>query len=161
MATPVLDSSFVTGEIAPALFGNVQLARMHSAAATMRNMWPRYSGGAYSRAGLAFVGFSKQTTRNVPPRLIPFQFSINQGLVLEFGNYYMRVMFDGGYITESPFTITGISQTNPAVVSFQNLSSGVSVVANNGAVSSSYVRGDTIVPAGGCGDAEVYGCDCG
>ena len=149
MATPVNESSFVTGEVAPALFGNVQLARMHSAASTMRNMWPRYSGGAYSRAGLAFTGFSKQTGRTVPPRVIPFQFSINQGLVLEFGNYYMRVIFDGGYITESPFTITGISKTNPAVVNYQSLSTGVSVIANNGAVSSSYVRGDTIVPAGG------------
>lgn len=149
MATPVNESSFVTGEVAPALFGNVQLARMHSAASTMRNMWPRYSGGAYSRAGLAFTGFSKQTGRTVPPRVISFQFNINQGLVLEFGNYYMRVIFDGGYVTENPFTITGISQTNPAVVSFQSLSSGVSVVSNNAAVTSSYVRGDTIVPAGG------------
>jgi hypothetical protein len=122
---------------------------MHSAAATMRNFWPRFSGGAYSRAGTAFVGFSKQTLRNFPPRLIPFQFSINQGLMLEFGNYYMRVVANGGYVTENPFTITGITRTNPAVVSFQSLSSGVSAVANNSAVSASYVRGDTIVPAGG------------
>jgi hypothetical protein len=149
MATPVNESSFVTGEVAPALFGNVQLARMHSAAATMRNFWPRYSGGAYSRAGFAFVGFSKQTGRNVPPRLIPFQFSINQGLTLEFGNYYMRVVFDGGYVTENPFTITGISQANPAIVNFQSLSSGVSAVANNAVITSSYVRGDLITPAGG------------
>ncbi len=42
-----------------------------------------------------------------------------------------------------------MDEGTPAVVSFQSLSSGVSAVANNAAVSSSYVRGDTIVPAGG------------
>lgn len=113
MTTPILESAFTTGEVAPALFGNVQLARMHSAASTMRNFFVGYQGGAYSRAGTAFVGFSKQTGRNFPPRLIPFQFSINQGLMLEFGNFYMRVVFDGAYVTEAPVVINSVINTNP------------------------------------------------
>lgn len=89
---------------------------MHAAAATMRNFFVRYSGGAYSRAGTALVGISKQTGTNFPPRLITFQFSINQGLALEFGHFYMRVISNGAYVTEASIAITNISQSNPATV---------------------------------------------
>src|ERR1700756_933897 len=116
MASPIVQTAFTTGEVSPALFGNVDLVRMYSAASTMRNFWCSYRGGAYSRAGTAFVGFSKQTGRSYPPRLIPFQFSINQGLALEFGNFYMRVIFDGGYVTEAPYTITNATKANPCVL---------------------------------------------
>jgi hypothetical protein len=126
MATPIELSAFTTGEVSPALFGNTALARMHSAASTMRNMFVAYQGGAYSRAGTAFVGFSKQTGRTVPPRMIPFQFSINQGLALEFGNFYMRVIFDGAFVTEPSLSVITISNASPAVVSIVggNLATG-------------------------------------
>lgn len=150
MATAVLSSpAFTLGEVGPALFGRFDTARMHTALATCRNAWPSFRGGAYSRAGTAFVGFSKQTGRSVPPRLIPFQFSINQGLALEFGNYYMRVVKDGAFVTESPFEITGASKTDPCVLTYATLSTGMNVAANIGAVTASYVRGDTVTLAGG------------
>ena len=120
MATAVLEPAFVLGEISPSLFGRLDLARLHVAASTMRNMFPGFRGGAYSRAGTAFVGFSKQTGRTVPPRLIPFQFNINQGLTLEFGNFYMRVISNGAFVTEAPINITGITQGKPAVVTAVN-----------------------------------------
>jgi hypothetical protein len=131
------------------MFGRFDLARLHTALATERNMFVGYRGGAYSRAGTAFCGFSKQTGRNYPPRLIPFQFSINQGLALEFGNFYMRVVSDGGFVTESPFAITGISQADPGVISYETLSTAMSVTAAVGDVTASYARGDYVVPAGG------------
>lgn len=80
-------------------------------------MFASYRGGAYSRAGTAFIGFSKQTGRSVPPRMVTFQFNINQGLALEFGNLYMRVVSNGAFVTEAPTTITGITRANPGVVS--------------------------------------------
>lgn len=147
MATAILESAFTTGEVSPALFGNVQLARMHSAAATMRNFFCSYQGGAYSRAGTAFVGFSKQTGRSYPPRIIPFQFSINQGLALEFGNFYMRVIFDGALVTEAPSSIIGVTEANPGVVTIANFSA-VSASANNASVTSNYNPGDRITLAG-------------
>lgn len=149
MATPVLESAFTTGEVAPALFGNVQLTRMHSAASTMRNGFVGYQGGWYSRAGTEYVGFSKQTGRDYPPRMIPFQFSINQGLALEFGNFYMRVIFDGAYVTESPYSITAATQASPCVLTLASISSALSAVAINTAVSASYAPGDTVSLAGG------------
>ena len=133
MAVPFLDPSFVTGEIAPALFGRVELDKARVAATTMRNCFVSYRGGADSRAGTAFVGFSKQTGRTVSPRMITFQFSVNQGLGLEFGHYYMRVVLDGGFVTENPVAVAGVTNAKPAVMTFgaQGAASGT---PNDGAV---------------------------
>lgn len=116
MAVPFIQTAFSAGEITPSLFGHVDLARFHVGASTMRNCFVSYRGGAYSRAGTAFVGYSKQTGRAFPPRLITFQFSINQGRALEFGNHYMRVIENGAFVTENATNITGITQANPGVV---------------------------------------------
>src|SRR5947209_8668549 len=89
---------------------------MHSAASTMRNLFVSYRGGAYSRAGTRFVGFSKQVGRNLPPRMVTFQFSINQGLALEFGHQYMRVISNGAFVTEAAINITNITKANPGVM---------------------------------------------
>ena len=150
MSVPFAQSAFVGGEFAPDLFGRQDLARTKVGASTMRNMFPKFSGGANSRAGTALTGFSKQTGRNYPPRLIGFQFNINQGLALEFGNFYMRVISNGGYVTEGPLPVLGITQANPAVVTTS--SNGVlSATANLGAVTATYAPGDLITLAGGTG----------
>lgn len=149
MAVPVLKSSFIAGEISPSLWGHVDFAKFSLGASTQRNFFTNYHGGAYSRAGTAFVGFSKQTGRGFPPRIIPFQFSISQGLTLEFGNFYMRVVKNGAFVTESPFAITNISSANPAVVTYAALSTAMSGTANNAAITASYQRGDLVTLAGG------------
>ena len=139
MSVPTIQTSFSTGEIAPALYGRVDLAREKNGATTMRNMFVGYRGGAYSRPGTAFVGFSKQTGRAYAPRLIPFQFSINQGLALEFGNHYMRVISDGAFVTEAPITITNITRGFPAVVTV----SAIGALANTNWVYIANVNGMT------------------
>lgn len=148
MSVPIVKTAFVTGEVAPSLFGHVDLARFQSAASSMRNFFVSYRGGAYSRAGTAFVGFSKQTGRNYPPRLITFQFNINEGLALEFGNQYMRVISDGAYVLEPGLSITGITNANPGVVSV-SLQSATGATADTSGVTSTYNTGDTVTMAGG------------
>ena len=148
MSTPIIYPSFASGEASPSLFGHVDLARLKSSAATMRNLFVRYTGGAYSRAGTAFVGYSRQTGRSVPPRLITFQFDIDQGLALEFGNYYMRVIYDGALVTENAIPITAATQASPCVVTVAATGS-LSATANNAGVYASYAPGDQIVLAGG------------
>lgn len=115
MASPIIQTAFAAGELSPSLFGQVSFEKYQVGLATCRNMQISYRGGAYSRAGTAFVGFSKQTGRSIPPRLITFQFSINQGLALEFGNLYMRVISNGAFVTDSTKNLTGITQANPGV----------------------------------------------
>lgn len=62
-----------------------------------------------SRAGLAYVGTCKQSGNLLPPRDIPFQFSLNQGYVLEFGEKYMRIKSDGAYVVEASVVVTSVS----------------------------------------------------
>lgn len=145
MAVPVTQSAFTTGEISPGLYGRFDLPRFHVAATTLRNMFPSYRGGAYSRAGTRFVGYSKQTGTLNPPRLMPFQFSITQGLVLEFGDLYMRVVANGAFVTEGPIAITAATRANPCVVSVANTWSVGDWVFISGVAGMTQLNGQTYV----------------
>lgn len=150
MSTPLIETAFVSGELSPGLFGSVDLAHWHTAAATLRNCFVSYRRGAFSRAGTAFVGFSKQTGSSVKPRLVPFQFSIKQGLVLEFGDQYMRVISNGGYVTDIQGTVLSVTNANPVVITAAfNAIGAVSAVAIDGGVTVSYAPGDLVTLAGG------------
>lgn len=116
MSVPFIQPSFSAGELAPALYGRVDFNKYAIGLSTCRNMFPSLRGGAYSRAGTGFAGFSKQTGRTIPPRLITFQFNILQGLALELGHLYMRVISNGAFVTEGTTAITAITQANPGVV---------------------------------------------
>lgn len=107
-----------------------------------------YRGGTISRAGTKFIDFSKQTGRLFPPRMITFQFSINQGLALEFGHQYMRVVSDGAFVTEPPVAIGGASQADPAVLTFGAQGATAATPINTG-VTFSYAPGDLISLLGG------------
>lgn len=257
MAIPEIQTSFAAGELSPELWGHVDFAKFAIGASTCRNMYVNYRGGANSRAGTAFVGYSKQSqatnatgsirfsgnpsigdtitlngvvftfdtsgvtptnfkllisgsglpftlsnilnalppngyvanaslnvanygisgsdtltvtyliggvggdaytlaasaatpsgatltggasARTLPPRLITFQFSLQQGLGLEFGNQYMRVLTEGAFVTETPVAITAITNANPGVVT-----STVPSLANGDAVFLIAVHGMTQV----------------
>lgn len=66
----------------------------------MRNFFVDYRGGASTRPGTLFCGESATSGASIPPRLIPFIFSVaaNQTYALEFGDFYMRVLLDGAYV---------------------------------------------------------------
>jgi hypothetical protein len=157
MATPFIKNSFVTGELSPELYGRTDLQKYQSGAATLRNCYVNYRGGANSRAGTKFCDYSKQTGQPYPPRLIPFQFSVNQGLILEFGNNYMRVLSDGAYVTGNPMTISAISQADPAVVSFDSTFSDGDWVYISGVAGMTELNGRTfVIQAAGIGTFAIY-----
>lgn len=122
MAIPLIQTALSAGEISPELYGETSLAKYAAAATTLRNFVVNYRGGAFSRGGLALVGVSLQSTRlrlgtsTGPARPVPFQFSITQGIILEFGDEYIRFVFQGGYVVENSVAIGGISQSDPATV---------------------------------------------
>lgn len=118
MAAPFIQTSFAKGEISPSLWGHVDLALFHTAASTLRNMFVSFKGGAYSRAGTHFVGQSKQRPDlgQLPPRIINWDFNLSQGYIVEFGDGYARLIFQGGYVTENPVAISAISQSSPCLI---------------------------------------------
>jgi hypothetical protein len=73
-------------------------------------------GGASNRSGTQFIGEVKDSTKTV--RLIPFVFNNDQTYVLEFGDQYIRVIRAGAYVSDLSLTITNITQTNPAVLTY-------------------------------------------
>lgn len=99
------------GEFAPSLFGRQDLKKYDEGTSTCRNFFASYKGGVSTRAGLAYVGTCKQPGSSAPPRDIPFQFSLNQGYVLEFGDQYMRIKSEGAYVTETPKGVTAVSSS--------------------------------------------------
>lgn len=107
----IMQPSFAAGEISPSLFGRIDLAKWHQGASTMRNFFVNYRGGAASRAGTKYVGICKQPGTAYPPRDIKFQFNINQGYALEFGDQYMRIKSNGAYVIESPITVVSVSSS--------------------------------------------------
>jgi hypothetical protein len=119
MTASVIMPSFAAGEVSPSFWGHTSHQKFGTGCSTLRNMFVSIRGGAMSRAGTLFCGIARQPAfpGSTDPRLIPFQFRTNQGYILEFGDHYVRFIANGGYITETPFAITGATQANPLVLS--------------------------------------------
>ncbi len=62
-------------------------------------MFPYIQGGLSNRGGTQFINEVKDSTKKT--RLIPFQFSVLQAYVLEFGENYIRVYKDGELVVNS------------------------------------------------------------
>lgn len=113
MSNNVIQTSFAGGELSPTLYARVDLAKYHIGAARMLNFFVDYRGGASNRPGFEYVARVLDSTKAV--RLIPFQFSVIQNYMLEFGNFTMRVIKDGALVLEAAKTLTAITQANPGV----------------------------------------------
>lgn len=143
MSFPTIQTAFAAGELAPSLFGHVDLQKYAIGLSTCRNAYINYRGGAWSRAGTAFVTRSKQVAGSQsPPRLITYQYSISQGYVLELGDQYIRFMSNGAPILEAPQSITAITNAIP----------GVLTVAAHG-----YANGDWVTILGATGLTKLNG----
>jgi hypothetical protein len=110
----LIQRSFTSGEIAPALHARADLNKYRTGLATLRNFIVHPEGGVSTRPGFQWVGEVKDNQDIV--RLIPFQFNTEQTYILEFTDVAMRVIKDAGYVTEAAQNITAITQANPAVV---------------------------------------------
>lgn len=125
MTVTLIKSSFSSGEIAPSVWGRVDAQKVAMGCSVMRNCFVSYRGPASSRAGTLFCGQSltPASINSLPPILVRFQFNIFQSFILEFGvgnsspyASYMRIIANGGYVTETPVAITAASQANPAQI---------------------------------------------
>ena len=101
-----VQSSFNSGEWAPQLYARVDMQKYRSGAALLQNFFVDYRGGASTRMGTQFVAAAYDSTH--PIRLIKFQAGFNVGYVLEFGQYYMRAIYQGavvaGSLISTPYT---------------------------------------------------------
>ncbi len=112
--TLLIQPSFAKGVLAPSLHGRVDTAVYHVGLAKGVNTIIHPYGGVSNRSGTKFIGPCKQ--HNNPPRLISFQFKTTDQYLLEFGNLYMRVIRNDGYVTETAKNITNATAANPVVI---------------------------------------------
>lgn len=77
-----------------------------------RNVKIRRTGGLSKRMGMRFVAECLSTTA----RLLPFQFSDEQGYALEFGQAYMRPLALGGAVLEEGLRVTAITKAANALI---------------------------------------------
>lgn len=110
-----LARSFAGGEIAPELYGRLDLDKFQTGLALCRNFIPLPYGPVQNRPGFRYVNEVKDSTKAV--RLIPFQFSVDETVVLEFGDQYIRFHTNGGTVLETAKNITGITQPAGVVTS--------------------------------------------
>jgi hypothetical protein len=112
----LIQTSFAAGELSPSMFARVDLAKYKVGAATMRNFFVDYRGGAPTRPGTRYIATSATPGSGPPPRLVAFQFSTLQSYVLEFGLGYIAFYKNGaqvlnvgtGYTIGSPYALADL-----------------------------------------------------
>jgi hypothetical protein len=131
--------TFTGGEWSPSLDPRTDLAKYATAVATMRNFFPHTHGGASNRQGTEYV--CQLHDMGKVARAVRFQFSVVQSYVLIFEDLILRIVKDGGVITQTDQVITGITKANPAVVTYTG--------------SDTYANGDRVIIDGVVGMTEV------
>lgn len=104
--------NFSKGEISPELEARFDLSAYQAGLRTALNVKIRRTGGVSKRMGTRFVTEALSETA----RLLPFQFSDEQGYALEFGQAYMRPLALGGAVLEEGLKVISITKGNPTVI---------------------------------------------
>ena len=86
-ASPILEN-FNTGEMSPLLAGRVGFDKYPNGASILENFIPTTQGPNQRRAGTRYVYPVKDSDKKV--LLVPFEYSVTQAYMLEFGDFYVR-----------------------------------------------------------------------
>ena len=111
MAHKHLQQSFTGGELSPAMYGRLDDQKYQQGVATCRNFVVLPQGPVRNRSGFAYVGSAKYADK--PTILLPFVFSSDDTMLLEFGDKYIRVITHGGYVSSASGATTPLEITTP------------------------------------------------
>lgn len=97
-----IQTNFTAGELSPRLFGRVDVSKYYNGVSKLNNFLIQPQGGIERRMGTKFIEFIHQPAGGVVtaalPRLIRFQFNVEQSYVLEIGVQDSDTTIDSGYI---------------------------------------------------------------
>ncbi len=100
MAKRYIQSSVNAGELAEDMAGRINFQKYFNGLSRMVNCIPLKQGGGTKRPGLEFVHEAKG-----PARLLPFEFSVEDTVMIEAGNLYMRFFTEDGLVEiDNPIT---------------------------------------------------------
>lgn len=97
-----LQTNFNAGEWSPLAYGRADLKKYGSALETCLNYVPTTQGSLTRRPGMKYIAPTKSNAASV--RLIPYEYSITQAYVLEFGDKYIRFYTNGGQLLNNSAT---------------------------------------------------------
>lgn len=112
--TKTITKSFAGGEIAPELMGRLDLDKFQTALQECTNWIPLAHGPIKTRPGTKFVNYCH--TNDSPVRLIPFQWSIDQTMILEVGHNYVHLHTLGQTLLNDSQDITSITCASSTTV---------------------------------------------
>lgn len=151
--TKTLHRSFAGGEITPELYGRLDLAKYQTGLALCRNMLVLPHGPASRRPGFGFVNEARTSTSAV--RLVPFSFSADQTVVLEFGDQYARFHIAGQTLLEANVAISSIAGSTVNTTGAHGYSTGDDVFIGTRFHRVTVVDGDTFTTADRWGAATI------
>lgn len=111
MNTKSFTRSFAGGELAPQLFGRLDLTKFQTGLQKCLNFMVTPQGPVENRAGFEYV----VRARSAGAALIPFTYNSEQSFALEFGAGYIRFHTNGGTLLETAKSITAITRASPGV----------------------------------------------
>jgi len=111
MPYKAIKNTFNSGELSEQISGRTDLAKYYNGCSQMVNATVLPYGGAVKRSGTVYIAKAKGACK-----LFPFEFSVDDSLIIEAGNLYMRFYKNGARVLETVKTITGATQTNPVVI---------------------------------------------
>lgn len=114
MKIETIQTSFVGGEFAPALYGRTDIAQYANAAKIVENFIVRPYGSLISTPGTEFINACKTGGSTGISRLIEFIFSRSDSYVIEMGVGYLRFYTDGAVVVSTGTTPYEISHTYTA-----------------------------------------------
>ncbi len=129
------------GEISPLLLGREDLTKYASSLYVCKNAVVLAQGGWTRRGGTAFLTQTKYHDKT--SRLFPFQYSILQNYILEFGEGYIRFFTDHGILTQTSQAISAVTKAAPGVVTYVG--------------SDTYANGDRVYISGCVGMTQLNG----
>jgi hypothetical protein len=107
--------SFAGGEITPELYARLDLDKMQTGLARALNFLVLPHGPAANRPGFQFVNEARV---NTGCRMIPFAYSVEQTMALEFTDQCVRFHTNGATLLETGLPISAITQANPGVLTY-------------------------------------------
>jgi hypothetical protein len=134
-----IQNAFNAGELSALLLGRQDIAKYPAGMFVCLNGLPQVQGPWTRRPGTAFLHQTKYHDKL--SRLLPFEYSVEQTYVLEFGYQYIRFFTEHGILTKTAQNITGITKANPAVLTYSG--------------SDTYANGDRVIITGVVGMTQV------
>lgn len=134
-----IQNAFNAGELSALMLGRQDVAKYAAGMFVCLNGVPLVQGGWTRRPGTAYLHQCKYHDKDA--RLLPFQYSVQQTYVLEFGYQYIRFFTEHGILTKTAQNITGITKANPAVVEYSG--------------ADTYANGERVIITGAVGMTQV------